>query len=482
MYDLVVVGAGPYGLSVASHAAAAGLNLRVLGRPMASWRDHMPRGMFLKSEPAASGLSDPEGTHSLTSYCAARGIEVAHGDPLPLDTFTEYGTWFARQAAPPVDEQTVTRVAPHPDGFRLTTAEGEQLTARAVVLAIGVLPFAHRPAALGGLPTDLATHSTHHRDLGRFRGQDVTVVGAGQAALETSALLAEEGARVRVVARAPRIDWNTPPQPLARGRLTALRDPHSALGTGWPSWVWSTLPGAVRRLPATARLHIARNALGPAGAWWLRERFEAAVPVLLGHTITAADRTAPGVRRVGGVAGERVRLWLSAADGTARTLETDHVVAATGFSPDLSRLGMLDSVLREGVRRVGTGDAPWLDARFQSSYPGLFFAGLLTAPSFGPAMRFVHGASFTAPRLVEGVQRHVAGPVPSTTGGTRAPAARDEERSAAERLVTAPLHTQRSAAPKAPAGDGRGRLPAPVSGSGDVPDPVETRHGGGRAG
>ena len=38
MYDLLVVGAGPYGLSIASHAAAAGLSLRVLGRPMASWR------------------------------------------------------------------------------------------------------------------------------------------------------------------------------------------------------------------------------------------------------------------------------------------------------------------------------------------------------------------------------------------------------------------------------------------------------------
>lgn len=50
MYDLLVVGAGPYGLSIASHAAAAGLSLQVFGRPSPSWRDHMPRGMFLKSE------------------------------------------------------------------------------------------------------------------------------------------------------------------------------------------------------------------------------------------------------------------------------------------------------------------------------------------------------------------------------------------------------------------------------------------------
>ncbi|BCK71048.1 hypothetical protein Srufu_050010 [Streptomyces libani subsp. rufus] len=57
MYDLVVVGAGPYGLSIAAHAAAAGLRLRVLGRPMASWRDHMPDGILLTSEPWSTDLS-----------------------------------------------------------------------------------------------------------------------------------------------------------------------------------------------------------------------------------------------------------------------------------------------------------------------------------------------------------------------------------------------------------------------------------------
>ncbi|NSC24939.1 dimethylaniline monooxygenase, partial [Streptomyces albus subsp. chlorinus] len=422
MYDLVVVGAGPYGLSIASHAAAAGLDLRVLGRPMASWRDHMPRGTYLKSEPAASDLSDPAGTHTLAAYCAEHGVEPAHGDPLPLDTFTAYGTWFARHAAPPVDERTVTRLAPHPDGFRIETAQGERLLARAVVLAVGVLPFAYRPPVLGGLPAAMVSHSTHHRDLSRFRDQDVTVIGAGQAALETSTLLAEKGARVRVVARTPRLRWDAPPQPHDRGRVATLREPHSPLGPGWPSWVWSRKPHAVRRLPAAARLHIARHAPGPAGAWWLRERFEATVPVLLGHVVTAADRTAPGVRRLGGVPGERVRLWLRAENGTAHTLETDHVLAATGFTPNLSRLRFLDPALRESLRRVPGSDAPWLGPAFESSHPGLFFAGLLTAPTFGPAMRFVHGTSFTAPTLVEGVRHHLA-PRHTTEppGGTRTP-------------------------------------------------------------
>lgn len=112
MYDLVVVGAGPYGLSIASHAAAAGLRLRVLGRPMASWRDHMPRGMFLKSEPWASNLSDPAGSYALDTYCRQQRLSARHGEPLPIGTFTDYGLWFAERAVPPVEDLTVTSVQP----------------------------------------------------------------------------------------------------------------------------------------------------------------------------------------------------------------------------------------------------------------------------------------------------------------------------------------------------------------------------------
>ncbi|QPP07142.1 lysine N(6)-hydroxylase/L-ornithine N(5)-oxygenase family protein [Streptomyces bathyalis] len=399
MYDLVVVGAGPYGLSIASHAAAAGLNLRVLGRPMASWRDHMPKGMFLKSEPWSSNLSDPAGTHTLAAYCAARGITVEHGKPLPIGTFTDYGQWFGNKAAPAAEEQTATSIIPCARGFRVETAEGDVLVTRTVAVAVGVMPFVHKPGPLRKLPPGLVSHSSHHRDLSRFSNKDVTVVGAGQAALETAALLAEAGAHVRVVARTDRINWNSQPQPLQRSLLKSLRDPHCGLGTGWPSWVFSEMPWAVRKLPGALRQHIARTALGPAGAWWLRDRFEFAVPVLLGSRLSSAEQ----VR-------DQVRLRLESDDGAVRTVETDHVVAATGFSPRLARLAMLDESVRSILHRVGTSDAPELNARFESSHPGLFFAGLLATPSFGPSMRFVYGATFAAHRVVQGVQRRLAEP------------------------------------------------------------------------
>ncbi|KOV59310.1 FAD-dependent oxidoreductase [Streptomyces sp. MMG1121] len=394
MYDLLVVGAGPYGLSIASHAAAAGLSVRVLGRPMASWRDHMPRGMFLKSEPWASNLSDPEGRWRLDVYCAFRGLPVRHAEPLPLEVFAEYGLWFARNAVLEVDERTVTRVAPGTGGFEAVTEDGETLGARTVALAVGVLPFTEIPGPLRRLPPALVSHSSHHADLDRFRDQDVTVVGGGQAALETAALLAEQGTRVRVLARADRLCWNDVPPPWERPWWRAARTPHSGLGPGWRNWFYAERPGLFRRLPEGTRTRIAAGALGPAGAWWVRERIEHRVEVLLGREIVTAREVPDGLR-----------LETAGSHG-AQSLRTGHVIAATGFRATRDRLRPLAPELR-ALLAAGADGAPEVGPEFESSYPGLFLAGLVTATGFGPAMRFVHGATFTAGTLVRGVRRRL---------------------------------------------------------------------------
>ncbi|SER85471.1 Lysine/ornithine N-monooxygenase [Streptomyces sp. yr375] len=391
MYDLLVVGAGPYGLSIASHAAAAGLSLRVFGRPMASWRDNMPGGMFLKSEPWASNLSDPAARWRLDVYCETQGVTARHGEPIPVEMFAEYGLWFARNAVPDVDERTVTRITPRPGGFEAVTEDGEIVHARTVALAVGVMPFVEIPAALRGLSPDLVSHSSHHGDLDRFRGQDVTVIGGGQAALETAALLAEQDTRVRVLARADQLCWNDVPPPWQRPWWQSARSPHSGLGPGWRNWFYAERPGLYRRLPEPTRARIAGTALGPAGAWWVRDRVEGAVEVRLDHEVTAA-RAVPG----------GVRLEVTGAEA----FDTEHVIAATGFKATRERLGLLSGDLRDALGTVADG-SPEIGRDFESSYPGLFMAGLVTAAGFGPAMRFVHGATFTAGTLVRGVRRRL---------------------------------------------------------------------------
>lgn len=409
--DLVIVGAGPYGLSVAAHAAARGLDVRVFGRVMRSWHT-MPPGMLLKSEPWASDLSDPAGAHGLAAYAATRRVRVEHGVPLPVGFFAAYGEWFARRAVPDVDPRTVVAVRPRPHGgFTVTTEDGQETGTHTVALALGGTPFLDVPAALRPFVPHHVTHSSDLPDPARFAGRDVTVVGAGQAALETAVLLTEAGAHARVVARSPRLVWNSVPPSLRRGAWEAARAPHTGLGCGWRNLLYARTPGAFRRLPGPTRERLFATALGPAGAWWLRHRFEAVPDVRLGRSVVAARPAGDG----------RLLLTLAGAGPGAPVteVETDHVVAATGFAPRLDRLDPLCPQVREELRTVGPGGAPEVSGRFEASYPGLFLAGLVTAPAYGPAMRFVYGAGYTAERLVRGVERRLRSPRPTAVPAAR---------------------------------------------------------------
>ena len=319
--DVAIVGAGPYGLSLAAHLSARGVSYRHFGVPMWLWRGAMPTGMFLKSQGFASNLSDPQGTHTLEAFCRATGRPYqSYGLPVPLDTFTSYGHWFQHELGLKVEEVLVTGLAQRPGGFGLTLADGEQLTARQVVVAIGVEHFAYVPPPLSDLPASACTHSSAHTDLAAFRGQDVVVVGAGQSALESAALLHENGAAVQILAREPAIAWNGRPLDPDRPLRQRLREPESGLGSGWATWFYSNHPELFRRLPQRTRVYRARTALGPAGASWLRERVEGQFPVRTGQTVA-------GARQQDG------KVLLKVADGE---LAADHVIAATGYRIDLT--------------------------------------------------------------------------------------------------------------------------------------------------
>jgi FAD-dependent urate hydroxylase len=393
--EVAIVGAGPYGLSLAAHLRKAGVSVRQFGLPMQLWRDFMPEGMFLKSQGFASNLSDPEGTHTLEAFCKATGRPYAsYGLPVPLDTFVAYGQWFRDELVPDVEEVLVTDVARADGGFGVSLANSEQVRARKVVVAIGVEAFAHVPEPLSALPSSVCTHSSAHADLGAFRGQEVIVVGAGQSALESAALLHENGARVQLVARTDKLAWNGAPLPLDRPLLSRLKEPESGLGSGWATWLYSNQPGLFRRLPRSTRVYRARTALGPAGASWLRSRVEGQFPALTGHSVTWARMQDGGAR-----------LGLARADGSSREVAADHVIAATGYRTDLTRLPFLDDRMLSSLQTVaGTGSSV-VGRDYQTTIPGLYVIGPAVAPTMGPVMRFVYGARHAAPT----VARQLAG-------------------------------------------------------------------------
>jgi hypothetical protein len=384
--DVAIVGSGPYGLSIAAHLAAHGVDYRAFGRPMQAWQANMPAGMYLKSEGFASSLSDPDGRLTLRAHCAEQGL--GYGDyavPVPLDTFVSYGLTFQQRFVPNLETTEVVAIGVAPGGFRLRLATGEEVRARRVVVAVGVGHFAYMPSVLADLGPELASHSAAHADLSTFKGQDVTVIGAGQSALETAALLREHDADVRVLVRGSSVAWNPDPAVGPRPLPQRLRRPMSGLGPGLRVWFYSTRPNLFYHLPQTTRVHAVRTTLGPAGAWWLRERVLGGIPLLLDHSVRAAQAQ-----------GGRVRLQVENGDGPME-LTSDHVIAGTGYRVDLRRLAFLEPALLGRISHIG--QVPRLSPSFESSLPGLHFVGLAAANHFGPVMRFVYGASFTARRL-----------------------------------------------------------------------------------
>ena len=378
---VTVIGAGPYGLSAAAHLRARGVRLRAFGEPMDSWRTRMPAGMFLKSTPSASSISDPAGAWSLDRFRAAEGRR-SDGDlhPVPLDEFVRYGLWFQRQSLPDLDTTAVREVDAVDGGFRVELETGEVLTSSSVVLASGLGPFARIPGQLVELArAGLASHPSEHADFAGFAGKRVAVVGAGQSALESAALLREAGAEPTVVARTDRLLFGEPPaqdRPEDRPLPLRLVKPATPLGPGWSHRAFSGIPEAYRYLPSGLREHFLRTVLGPSGAWWLRDRVDGRIEVLTGHGVRSAQATGAGAR-----------LTLANREGGSRVLETDHVLAATGYRVDVDRIGLLAPGLRARVRR--DGGAPKLSAGLESSVPGLYFTGLAAAATFGPVLRFV---------------------------------------------------------------------------------------------
>lgn len=189
----VVVGAGPYGLSVAAHLKARGIPMLIFGKPMEFWQN-MPSKMYLKSSWSAISISDPDGKYSLNRYSKHFGIPWQ--EPVPLQVFLDYGQWFQKQAVPDIDPTYVKFLTRDGEGFHLDLADGRSVKAKKVVVATGVASYANIPDNLSHLPAALLSHSQEHKDFSSFKDKDVIVVGSGQSALEAAALLHEAGAAI----------------------------------------------------------------------------------------------------------------------------------------------------------------------------------------------------------------------------------------------------------------------------------------------
>jgi len=385
--DIAIIGAGPYGLSAAAHLrTVAGLDVHVFGEPMSFWERHMPSGMLLRSPWEGSNLSDPKRSLTLAAYKLVSDNHLSA--PVPLERFVKYGRWFQSQVVPDVDPRKVTSVTKDSQGFQITLEDGDIWKPRRVVVATGVAAFASRPPEFEKIPAALASHTSEHRNLGCFRGQRVMVIGSGQSALESAALLHESGAAVDVIVRMPivrwlwRCAWLHTCKPLAR-----LLYAPSDVGPAAISHLVEN-PDWYRHLPRRWQDKMGVISIRPAGAAWLKPRLKN-VLIRTGTRVVSA-------------AGANGRAIVKLDDGSTHSV--DHILLGTGYRVDITRYPFLDKKLLDSIRRVN--GFPLLNTGFESSsLPGLYFLGAPAAWSFGPLMRFVAGTDFATRTLARSIRK-----------------------------------------------------------------------------
>jgi FAD-dependent urate hydroxylase len=373
--ELLVIGAGPYALSAAAYAQARGIGTRVVGRPMAFWRDQMPSDMFLRS--GRDWALDADGVHSFAAYFEDRGFGADEHDPIPIGVFLDHTEWFREQKGLAVDEVLVTSLA-HADGrFEATLSDGSTVASAHVLAAPGIAHFAQLPEWYDALPTGRRSHTSERVSFDDLGGARVAIIGGRQSAYEWAALLCDHGAaRVDVVHRHDtpafeKVSWS-------------FVDPYVEQTLQHRGW-WRDLPEERRRAIAREFWQVGRLTL----EHWLTPRLDPAVVRSRPRThVTAVDADEAGV----------VRLALSDGD----LLEVDHVIAASGYRADLAAVPYLAGVLD----RVSVSDGfPDLSPGFETTLPGLFVTGFAATRDFGPFYGFTKGCPSAARIAVDEMMR-----------------------------------------------------------------------------
>jgi thioredoxin reductase len=383
--DVAVIGAGPYGLSAAAHLREVGVDTKIFGKPMEFWATGMPDGMLLRSPREASTISDPHSAFTLEAYEKSTGTPPAKR--VKWHTFVNYGRWFQQQIGCELDQRQVVNVNRENSGFRISLADNSTYKAHRVLVAAGIGPFRKAPAVFAQLSPLRASHCYEGRKLCEM-GKRVAVIGAGQSALESAALLHEAGIEVEVIARIPELRWIGMHKRLHQLGVISklLYSKHDVGPIGISRLV--AYPNLMYYLPMGPKDRVRKRAIRSAGAPWLIPRLDG-VKISTGRSVRSAKE----------ISGE-VQLILD--DSSERRV--DHVLMGTGYHVNISSYGFLSPELVSQIQQLD--GYPDVSAGLTTSVPGLHFTGATASRNFGPLMYFVTGTEFASKELASWIRSH----------------------------------------------------------------------------
>ena len=154
--DVAIIGAGPYGLSLAAHLRARGVKFRIFGEAMRFWLN-MPIGVNLKSLAFATSIAVPKSGYSYPEWCRQHGLEDF--EPCTMQSFSAYGLEIQKRFVPDVEDVLVTNVSLQAGGYEVTLSSGERLHSRKVVVCTGLSGLAQIPDALRELGPDPVSYT-----------------------------------------------------------------------------------------------------------------------------------------------------------------------------------------------------------------------------------------------------------------------------------------------------------------------------------
>lgn len=373
---LLIIGAGPFGLALAGYARSHGIDCVQVGDAMSFWKQHMPKGMLLRS--TCNWHLDPDAIHTIDAYLATLGQKCAEVEPLSLEFYLRYVTWFQAQKNLQPLSAIIQRLDRADDGFSAKLDNGAALRARNVVVAVGLRYFANLPAEITSvLPSGSFTHSCECVDLEGLSGRRCLIIGGRQSAFEWAALLGEAGATAV--------------------HVSYRHDTPVFAESDW-SWV-APLVNRIRdegrwygRLPEHEQQGITKR-------FWFEGRAKLE-PWLQPRIDRGFIHLWPRTRVIACTHANSGELHVTFDNGEAITV--DQIILATGYKVDIRQIPFLqNSNLWDAL---ATRDGyPVLNDWFETSQKGLFFTSQAAVQDFGPFFGFTVAVRVSAERIGQAI-------------------------------------------------------------------------------
>ena len=372
---VLIIGAGPYGVSVALELSRRRIPFVICGDPFALWFNHTLERASLRSDVHVSEVFTKDRRFRLDDFLT-RTLPVAQADAIrrgriPVSVFRDYLRHVQASLPFPIVREKIVSLDKRCGQFIAQTTSGQVIAASQVILACGLESHQRLPEALKHLNGHVV-HAWQTQRYEHLRGKRVLVIGSGQSAGEAVWLLRHDNT----------VTWvhRTPPDFFADP--IALPRPIFALAMR-TSHIFSMMPAWLQR-------KLRQNLLSSTMTPDLRE-----------------DVFASNVHAVQTDAGELGLTVSQGAIDSARLKRSfDLVIACTGYRHRLSNLAFLSPALL-GLARCDAEGMPLLDRAFRTSVPGLYVVGAMAEPKHGPAMRFMSGCRTTALLLGAAVEKEL---------------------------------------------------------------------------